>query len=111
VNVNLVKFNLLQLKVIFFFSFSFYLQKQIQGLYFSYIFIGPSKLFLLVKAPSSFNLPLHFLPKREFRYSKKVSVSLFSFFFLSSKGNSKLNNWCAFNHFFLYGESACCYLH
>ncbi|XP_062145058.1 uncharacterized protein LOC133852329 isoform X2 [Alnus glutinosa] len=33
---------------------------------------GPSKLFLLVKAPSSFNLPLHFLPKRDFRYSKKI---------------------------------------
>ncbi|XP_015892093.1 uncharacterized protein LOC107426419 [Ziziphus jujuba] len=33
---------------------------------------GASKLFLLVKAPSSFNLPLHFLPKREFRYSKKI---------------------------------------
>lgn len=33
---------------------------------------GPSKLFLLVKAPASFNLPLHFLPKRDFRYSNKV---------------------------------------
>ncbi|GLU07535.1 hypothetical protein SLE2022_244900 [Rubroshorea leprosula] len=33
---------------------------------------GPSKLFLLVKAPLSFNLPLHFLPKRDFRYSKKI---------------------------------------
>ncbi|KAJ9187644.1 hypothetical protein P3X46_003073 [Hevea brasiliensis] len=33
---------------------------------------GPTKLFLLVKAPSSFNLPLHFLPKRNFRYSKKI---------------------------------------
>ncbi|CAL1382961.1 unnamed protein product [Linum trigynum] len=33
---------------------------------------GPTKLFLLVKAPSSFNSPLHFLPKRDFRYSKKV---------------------------------------
>ncbi|XP_050204075.1 uncharacterized protein LOC126654073 isoform X2 [Mercurialis annua] len=33
---------------------------------------GPSKLFLLVKAPSSFNLPLHFLPKRDFKYSKKI---------------------------------------
>ncbi|KAG8663403.1 hypothetical protein MANES_01G208300v8 [Manihot esculenta] len=36
---------------------------------------GPTKLFMFVKAPSSFNLPLHFLPKRDFRYSKKVSVS------------------------------------
>ncbi|CAK9151061.1 unnamed protein product [Ilex paraguariensis] len=35
-------------------------------------YAGPTKLFLLVKAPSSFNLPLHFLPKRDFRYSKKV---------------------------------------
>ncbi|XP_021897996.1 uncharacterized protein LOC110814747 [Carica papaya] len=33
---------------------------------------GPTKLFLLVKAPSSFNLPQHFLPKRDFRYSKKI---------------------------------------
>ncbi|KAI3760091.1 hypothetical protein L1987_50481 [Smallanthus sonchifolius] len=33
---------------------------------------GPSKLFLLVKAPSSFNMPLHFLPKRDFRYNKKI---------------------------------------
>ncbi|KAF5938345.1 hypothetical protein HYC85_022604 [Camellia sinensis] len=31
--------------------------------------------FLLVKAPSSFNLPLHFLPKRDFRYSKKAENS------------------------------------
>ncbi|KAB5557429.1 hypothetical protein DKX38_008338 [Salix brachista] len=36
---------------------------------------GPTKLFLLVKAPSSFNLPLHFLPKRDFRYSKKIVPS------------------------------------
>lgn len=76
--VNLVKVNLLQLKVT---VFPFYLKKQIKGLYFSYLFIGPSKLFLLVKAPSSFNLPLHFLPKRDFRYSKKVSISSFLFFF------------------------------
>uniref|UniRef100_A0A7N0SYC4 Uncharacterized protein n=1 Tax=Kalanchoe fedtschenkoi TaxID=63787 RepID=A0A7N0SYC4_KALFE len=33
---------------------------------------GQSKLFLLVKAPSSLSLPLHFLPKRDFRYSKKI---------------------------------------
>ncbi|KAG8663398.1 hypothetical protein MANES_01G208300v8 [Manihot esculenta] len=33
---------------------------------------GPTKLFMFVKAPSSFNLPLHFLPKRDFRYSKKI---------------------------------------
>ncbi|KAE8676728.1 F15k9.21, putative isoform 2 [Hibiscus syriacus] len=33
---------------------------------------GPTKLFLMVKAPTSFNLPLHFLPKRDFRYSKKI---------------------------------------
>ncbi|KAG2693649.1 hypothetical protein I3760_08G105800 [Carya illinoinensis] len=33
---------------------------------------GPCKLFLLVKAPSSFNRPLHFLPKRDFRFSKKI---------------------------------------
>ncbi|KAG8389359.1 hypothetical protein BUALT_Bualt02G0221100 [Buddleja alternifolia] len=32
---------------------------------------GPTKLFLLVKAPSSLNLPLHFLPKREFRQNRK----------------------------------------
>ncbi|KAF8394431.1 hypothetical protein HHK36_020639 [Tetracentron sinense] len=35
-------------------------------------YAGPTKLFLLVKAPSSFNLPMHFLPKRDFRYSKKI---------------------------------------
>ncbi|KAL1359506.1 hypothetical protein HN51_004817 [Arachis hypogaea] len=33
---------------------------------------GPLKLFLLFKAPSSFNQPLHFLPKRDFRYHKQV---------------------------------------
>ncbi|CAM8931453.1 unnamed protein product [Rhodiola kirilowii] len=33
---------------------------------------GQSKLFLLVKAPASLNLPHHFLPKRDFRYSKKI---------------------------------------
>ncbi|BBH10305.1 SecY protein transport family protein, partial [Prunus dulcis] len=33
---------------------------------------GPSKLFLLVKAPPCLNLPLHFLPKRDFRYSNKI---------------------------------------
>ncbi|TYH57353.1 hypothetical protein ES332_D08G083500v1 [Gossypium tomentosum] len=33
---------------------------------------GPTKLFLMVKAPTSLNLPLHFLPKRDFRYSKKI---------------------------------------
>ncbi|GAV89495.1 SecY domain-containing protein, partial [Cephalotus follicularis] len=35
-------------------------------------YTGPTKLFLLVKAPSSFSLPLHFLPKRDFKYSKKI---------------------------------------
>ncbi|OMP05027.1 hypothetical protein COLO4_09104 [Corchorus olitorius] len=33
---------------------------------------GATKLFLMVKAPASLNLPLHFLPKRDFRYSKKI---------------------------------------
>ncbi|KAK4731930.1 hypothetical protein R3W88_024918 [Solanum pinnatisectum] len=33
---------------------------------------GPTKLFLFVEAPSSVNLHLHFLPKRDFRYSKKI---------------------------------------
>ncbi|PIN25846.1 hypothetical protein CDL12_01398 [Handroanthus impetiginosus] len=33
---------------------------------------GPTKLFLLVKAPSCLNLPLHFLPKREFRQNRKM---------------------------------------
>ncbi|GMN48781.1 hypothetical protein TIFTF001_017948 [Ficus carica] len=33
---------------------------------------GAAKLFLLVKATSSLNLPLHFLPKRDFKYSKKI---------------------------------------
>lgn len=36
------------------------------------LFAGPSKLFLLVKSSSTFNVPLHFLPKRDFRYGKKV---------------------------------------
>ncbi|ERN12300.1 hypothetical protein AMTR_s00025p00037060 [Amborella trichopoda] len=35
-------------------------------------FSGPAKLFVLIKAPCTFNLPLHFLPKREFRYSRKI---------------------------------------
>ncbi|PAN30876.1 hypothetical protein PAHAL_5G369200 [Panicum hallii] len=35
-------------------------------------YTGPSKLFLLVRCPSTLNLPLDFLPKRDFRYSKKV---------------------------------------
>ncbi|XP_020114189.1 uncharacterized protein LOC109728236 [Ananas comosus] len=33
---------------------------------------GPCKLFLLMKCPCTFNLPLHFSPKREFHYTKKV---------------------------------------
>ncbi|XP_010070221.2 uncharacterized protein LOC104457005 [Eucalyptus grandis] len=33
---------------------------------------GPTKLFLLVKAPTSFNQPSYFLPKRDFRYNKKI---------------------------------------
>ncbi|XP_039008670.1 uncharacterized protein LOC120136779 [Hibiscus syriacus] len=33
---------------------------------------GLTKLFLMVKAPTSFNLPMHFPPKRDFRYSKKI---------------------------------------
>ncbi|XP_073063434.1 uncharacterized protein [Primulina eburnea] len=33
---------------------------------------GPAKLFLLVKAPSTLNMPLHFLPKREFKLNRKV---------------------------------------
>ncbi|KAL5135009.1 Preprotein translocase subunit SCY2, chloroplastic [Glycine soja] len=36
---------------------------------------GPIKLFVLIKAPSSFNQPMHFLPKRDFRYNRKVSMS------------------------------------
>lgn len=35
-------------------------------------YTGPTKLFLLVKAPTSFNMPWHFLPKRDFQYSKKI---------------------------------------
>ncbi|CAI8614175.1 unnamed protein product [Vicia faba] len=33
---------------------------------------GPNKLFVLIKAPSSFNQPLHFLPKRDFKYNRKI---------------------------------------
>ncbi|VVA89804.1 unnamed protein product [Arabis nemorensis] len=32
---------------------------------------GPMRLFILVHAPSSLNLPQHFLPKRDFRYNRK----------------------------------------
>ncbi|KAK1257567.1 hypothetical protein QJS04_geneDACA017522 [Acorus gramineus] len=39
-------------------------------------YAGPMKLFLLVKAPVTFNLPMHFLPKRDFTYSKKVTILL-----------------------------------
>ncbi|KAK6937521.1 hypothetical protein RJ641_031029 [Dillenia turbinata] len=35
-------------------------------------YAGPTKLFLLIKASSTFNLPLHFLPKRDYRYSKRI---------------------------------------
>lgn len=35
-------------------------------------YTGPSKLFLLLRCPKTLNLPLCFLPKRDFRYSKKV---------------------------------------
>lgn len=38
----------------------------------SFSLIGPSKLFLLVRSYSTFRLPLHFLPKRDFRFSSKV---------------------------------------
>ncbi|GAU23349.1 hypothetical protein TSUD_333960, partial [Trifolium subterraneum] len=33
---------------------------------------GPNKLFVLIKAPSSFNQPQHFLPKRDFKYNRKI---------------------------------------
>ncbi|GMH27749.1 hypothetical protein Nepgr_029592 [Nepenthes gracilis] len=36
-------------------------------------YTGPYKLFLLVKAPVSFSMPLHFLPKRDLRYNKKIA--------------------------------------
>ncbi|KAK1399018.1 Melanoma inhibitory activity protein [Heracleum sosnowskyi] len=35
-------------------------------------YAGPTKLFLLIKAPASFSQPVHFLPKRDFRYNKKI---------------------------------------
>ncbi|CAH9099655.1 unnamed protein product [Cuscuta epithymum] len=35
---------------------------------------GATKLYLLVRAPSSVSLPLHFIPKRDFRFRKKVVV-------------------------------------
>lgn len=40
------------------------------------VFVGPNKLFVLIKAPSSFNQPQHFLPKRDFKYNRKVSSTL-----------------------------------
>ncbi|PKU85485.1 hypothetical protein MA16_Dca003225 [Dendrobium catenatum] len=36
-------------------------------------FSGPTKLFLMIKSPCSFKSPLHFLPKRDFRFNRKVS--------------------------------------
>ncbi|WOL12283.1 hypothetical protein Cni_G21049 [Canna indica] len=35
-------------------------------------YMGPCKLFLLVKSSSTFSLPLHFLPKRDFHFCKKI---------------------------------------
>ncbi|KNA26117.1 hypothetical protein SOVF_000330 [Spinacia oleracea] len=35
-------------------------------------YTGPTKLFFLVKAPTSLNMPMHFLPKRDFQFSKKM---------------------------------------
>ncbi|ONK61535.1 uncharacterized protein A4U43_C08F30970 [Asparagus officinalis] len=35
-------------------------------------YTGPTKLFLLVRSPCTLNLPLHFLPKRDFKYHKKA---------------------------------------
>ncbi|KAH0464672.1 hypothetical protein IEQ34_004775 [Dendrobium chrysotoxum] len=35
-------------------------------------FSGPTKLFLMIKSPCSFKSPLHFLPKRDFRFNRKV---------------------------------------
>ncbi|KAJ0980717.1 hypothetical protein J5N97_008972 [Dioscorea zingiberensis] len=35
-------------------------------------YLGPTKLYLLVKCSSTFNLPMHFLPKRQFKHPKKV---------------------------------------
>lgn len=46
------------------------------------LFLGPTKLFLLVQAPASLNLPLHFLVKREIRENKKVSVIIRSAYLL-----------------------------
>ena len=42
-------------------------------LYFNCFCVGPIKLFVLIKAPSSFNQPMHFPPKRDFRYNRKVN--------------------------------------
>lgn len=38
----------------------------------SLTFPGPTKLILLIKCTRAFSSPLHFLPKRDFRYNKKV---------------------------------------
>ncbi|KAH7678756.1 Mad1/Cdc20-bound-Mad2 binding protein [Dioscorea alata] len=35
-------------------------------------YLGPTKLYLMVKCSSALNLPMHFLPKRDFKYPKKV---------------------------------------
>jgi hypothetical protein len=44
---------------------------------------GPMRLFILVHAPPTLNLPQHFLPKRDFRYNRKVYTSLLILFHTS----------------------------
>ncbi|KAK4780267.1 hypothetical protein SAY87_016373 [Trapa incisa] len=52
---------------------------------------GPTKLFIMVRAPFSFNQPLHFLPKREFKYNKKIVP--FRLQFKCRKQDRKLYKW------------------
>ncbi|XP_006305317.2 uncharacterized protein LOC17899366 isoform X1 [Capsella rubella] len=40
---------------------------------------GPMRLFILVHAPPSLNLPQHFLPKRDFKYNRKFVPSKLRF--------------------------------
>lgn len=55
----------------------------------SWSYGGATKLFLLVKGPSSVHLPLHFLPKRDFRYCKKVVA--FRLRFKCRTGDQEMN--------------------
>lgn len=53
-------------------------------------FSGPTRLFLLIKCSCTFNSPLHFLPKRDFNFTKKVQP--IKLHFNSKSGDQAMNN-------------------